>query len=143
MTTIEIGERLALLNACLNGLSAILIFTGWRFARRHMRSEHRACMIGALASSTLFLASYLTRVALTGTHADPHQGIVHYVYLFVLVTHMILAIVIVPLVLRSAWLAYRDRIVEHRKIARITIPLWLYVSVTGVVVYVMLYAIPV
>ncbi len=143
MTTIEIGARLALLNACLNGLSAILIFTGWQFARRHMRSEHRACMIGALASSILFLASYLTRVALTGTHADPHQGLVHYVYLFVLLTHMVLAIVIVPLVLRTAWLAYRDRIVEHRKIARITIPLWLYVSVTGVVVYVMLYAIPV
>jgi putative membrane protein len=104
---------------------------------------HRTLMVSALASSALFLTSYLTRVGLTGTHVDPHKGWVHWTYLAVLGTHMLLAIAVVPMVLRAVWLAYKKRFEAHRRLARVTFPVWLYVSVTGVVVYVMLYVVPV
>src|SRR5207248_7224233 len=107
-------------------------------ARRRVRT-HRALMIAAFVTSCVFLGSYLTRVALTGTHRYPHAGIVHVVYLVVLITHMTLAMVVVPMVVRSLWLAWRARFAAHARIARLTFPVWLYVSVTGVVVYVMLY----
>jgi putative membrane protein len=100
-------------------------------------------MLSALAASTLFLASYLTRVALTGTHVDPHRGLVHVTYLAVLFSHMLLAIAVVPMVLRTLWLALKERCGSHQRLARWTFPIWLYVSVTGVVVYVMLYVVPV
>lgn len=99
-------------------------------------------MLSAFATSTIFLGSYLTRVALTGTHKDPHSGLFHIAYLVVLISHMTLAMAVVPLVLRTIFLALKARVDEHRKIAKITYPVWLYVSVTGVVVYVMLYCVP-
>jgi uncharacterized membrane protein YozB (DUF420 family) len=143
MNRAEIGDLLALVNALLNGTSALFILSG-RFAiSRGRRDVHRRLMLGAFITSSIFLVSYLTRVALTGTHADPHHGAVHYVYLTVLVTHMILAMTVVPLVLRTLWLARAERFAQHRSIARITYPIWLYVSITGVVVYVMLYHLPV
>ncbi len=143
MTTVEIGEHLALLNAILNGTSAILLVCG-RIAIANKRPMiHRRFMLTAFVTSSIFLASYLTRVALTGTHADPHHGAVHVIYLTVLITHMILAITVVPLVLTALWLAWKARFEKHRKVARVTFPIWLYVSVTGVVVYVMLYQVPV
>jgi putative membrane protein len=143
MTTPEIGEHLALLNAILNATSAVLLVLG-RVAIANKRTKvHRGLMLAALTTSATFLVSYLTRVALTGTHVDPHHGAVHVIYLTVLVTHMILAMAVVPMVLTAVWLAYKARFEKHRRLARVTFPVWLYVSVTGVVVYVMLYQVPV
>jgi putative membrane protein len=142
MTRVEIGDTLAFVNALLNGTSALFIVLGRVAIARKRPRVHRALMLTALAASTIFLCSYLTRVALTGTHLDPHRGWVHALYLTVLTTHMTLAIAVVPLVLRALWLAYKTRFAQHKKLARITFPVWLYVSVTGVVVYVMLYVVP-
>ena len=143
MTREEIGAALALTNAILNGTSATLIVAGRVAIAKKKPMLHRALMVAAFVTSAVFLTSYLTRVALTHTHADPHTGWIHVTYIVVLVTHMILAVAVVPLVLRTLWLAYKKRFDAHRKIARVTFPVWLYVSVTGVVVYVMLYVVPV
>ena len=142
MTRESIGETLALVNAILNGTTALLIVAGRIAISRKNVITHRALMIGAFLTSSVFLTSYLTRVALTGTHADPHRGLVHVVYYVILFTHMILAMATVPLVLRTLWLAYKKRFDQHRKIARVTFPVWLYVSITGVIVYLMLYHLP-
>jgi len=143
MTNAEIGDTLALANAALNGTSAVLLLAGRvAIAQRRIRT-HRGLMLAAFVVSSVFLASYLTRVALTGTHADPHHGWLHAAYLAILGSHMILAMTVVPMVMRSLYLAYRKRFVEHRRIARLTFPVWLYVSVTGVIVYVVLYRVPV
>jgi putative membrane protein len=137
-----IGESLALLNAVLNGTSASLLLTGRVAVAQKRVKMHRGLMIAAFTTSTIFLASYLTRFALTGAHKDPHTGWFHLAYLIVLLTHMFLAMAVVPLVLRTLWLAYKKRFEAHRKIAKFTFPVWLYVSVTGVLVYVMLYVVP-
>jgi putative membrane protein len=96
-------------------------------------------MVSAFIASTVFLIGYLTRFYLTGTHRFPDVGVWRTIYLVILISHMILAVVTVPLVLRSLFLAYKKRYQEHRRIARWTFPIWMYVSVTGVVVYAMLY----
>jgi putative membrane protein len=137
-----IGELLALVNACLNGTCAILLVSGRVAIARGLRDVHRRIMVTAFVVSAVFLCSYLTRVGLTGTHRDPHEGLRHAAYLAILGTHMLLAVLVVPMVLASLWLAYKSRFARHRKLARVTFPVWLYVSVTGVVVYLMLYAIP-
>lgn len=142
MTRAEIGDLLALVNALLNGTSALFILAGRVAIGRGQREAHRKLMVSAFVTSAVFLVSYLTRVALTGTHADPHHGAIHWIYLAVLVSHMILAMTVVPLVLRTLWLARTNRFAQHRSIARVTYPIWLYVSITGVVVYVMLYHVP-
>lgn len=134
-----LAEFLPTLNAILNTTSAVFLFLGWRAIRGGRRELHRNLMIAACASSVLFLASYLTRVALTGTHRFPGDGTLKAVYLVVLATHTVLAAVILPMVLRTLWLSLHARYAEHRRIARWTLPVWMYVSVTGVAVYVMLY----
>ena len=96
-------------------------------------------MQGAFITSAIFLVCYLTRFYLTGAHRFPGTGWLKIVYLTILFSHMVLAVVTVPLVLRTLYLARRARFREHRRIARFTFPVWMYVSVTGVVVYVMLY----
>ncbi len=142
MTRIELGDTLAAVNAALNATSALLLVGGRiAIARRRIRM-HRALMLSALVTSSLFLASYLTRVALTGTHLDPHRGWLHASYIAMLGTHMVLAMVTVPLVLVVLTLALRRRFGKHRTLARWTFPIWLYVSVTGVLVYAVLYRIP-
>ena len=138
-----LGDELALLNAVLNGTCAAMLIAGRVAIARRLVKVHRGSMLGAVLVSCLFLTSYLTRVALTGTHADPHRGVVHGVYLAVLVSHMLLAMAVVPLVLVTLWRGQRGRYAAHRTIARVTYPIWLYVSVTGFVVYVMLYHLPV
>ena len=138
-----LGAALALTNAVLNGTSALFILSGRIAIAQKKPMVHRKLMVAAFITSSVFLVSYLTRVALTGTHADPHHGIVHGIYYGILLTHMTLAMAVVPLVLRTLWLAHKKRLVQHRAIARFTFPIWLYVSVTGVVVYVMLYHVPV
>lgn len=129
------------LNACLNTTSALLLFTGYRFIRARNVVAHRACQIAALVVSILFLASYLTYHFNHGTTRFQGTGMVRPIYFTILTTHTILAMVIVPLVFLTFYRAFRGDFVRHRKIARITLPLWLYVSITGVIVYLMLYQI--
>lgn len=132
-------EALPTVNASLNALSAALLLAGWRAIRAGRRERHRALMLSAVACSALFLASYLTRVALTGTHRFPGEGALRATYLAVLGTHTVLAAAALPMVLWALHLALRGRFEAHRRLARWTFPVWLYVSVTGVAVYVMLY----
>jgi putative membrane protein len=127
------------LNATLNGTSAVLIATGRVLIRRKQVSLHRACMIAAVASSTLFLASYLYYHAHVGSVRFPGQGWVRPVYFALLISHTVLAAAVVPLVLLSLSAGLRGRFDRHRRIARWTYPVWLYVSVTGVLVYLVLY----
>ena len=134
-----LAEILPPVNACLNGLSATLLTCGFIAIRSGRRALHKKLMISAFSSSTLFLVSYLTRFALTGTTTFPGTGAAKIVYLCILFSHMLLAIVVVPLVLRTLWLARAQRFDAHKKLARLTLPIWMYVSVTGVVVYFMLY----
>ena len=117
----------------------MLLVLGFAAIRRGRRERHRALMLAACGSSVLFLVGYLTRIALTGTHRFPGTGALRATYLGVLGSHTILAVAAAPLVLRTLFLALRARFPDHRRIARATFPVWLYVSVTGVVVYVMLY----
>jgi putative membrane protein len=133
------GEALAPLNALLNASSGVLLLLGWRAIRRGERERHRRLMIGAVGVSAVFLASYLTRVALTGTHRFPGDGWVRGLYLAVLVSHTLLAAAVAPMALRTLFLGVKGRFEAHRRIARVTFPAWLYVSVTGVAVYVLLY----
>ncbi len=129
------------LNACLNATSAILLFSGYRFIRAGNVAAHRACQVSALVVSLLFLASYLTYHFNHGTTRFQGTGLARPFYFTVLTSHTILAIVIVPLVVLTFYRAFRNDFVRHRRIARITLPLWLYVSITGVIVYLMLYQI--
>lgn len=139
MSPAALGELLAGVNAALNATSAALLLAGFAAIRRGRRALHRALMLAACGSSLLFLASYLSRMALTGTHRFPGGGALRAAYLAVLLTHTVLAALAAPLVLRTLFLAFRARFPDHRRIARATLPIWMYVSVTGVVVYVMLY----
>jgi putative membrane protein len=134
-----LADALPSVNAALNATSAVLLLLGFRAIRAGHRERHRALMLAALGSSLLFLAGYLTRLALTGTHAFPGSGGFRAVYLAVLASHTLLAAAAAPLILRTLFLAFRARFPAHRRIARATLPVWLYVSVTGVAVYVMLY----
>jgi putative membrane protein len=127
------------LNAALNAASATLLFVGWRAIRSGRLGLHRALMIAACASSTLFLAGYFTRIALTGTHRFPGEGALRALYLTILASHTVLAALTLPLVLRTLQLSLGARFPEHRRVARLTFPIWMYVSVTGVAIYVMLY----
>jgi uncharacterized membrane protein YozB (DUF420 family) len=134
-----LAGALPTINASLNALSAILLLAGWRAIRAGRRERHRALMLSALASSTLFLVGYLSRIALTGTHRFPGAGATRAAYLAVLGSHTLLAVAALPLVLATLYLALRRRFEAHRRLARWTFPVWLYVSATGVVVYLMLY----
>ncbi len=127
------------LNATLNATSALLLFIGWILIRRGRRAQHRAVMIAAVCTSVLFLISYLTYHAQVGSVRFTKQGLVRTLYFTILLTHTILAVVIVPMVLVTLSRGLSKKYDRHRAIARWTLPLWLYVSVTGVVVYFMLY----
>jgi uncharacterized membrane protein YozB (DUF420 family) len=131
--------QLPALNALLNGASALLLLTGYFFIRNHRIQAHRACMTGAFITSTLFLISYLVYHYYHGATRFTGTGWVRPFYFGLLGTHTLLAAVIVPLVLITLSRALRANFRGHRRIARWTFPIWLYVSVTGVMVYVMLY----
>ena len=133
------GSALPTLNAGLNGLSAVLLTAGWLCIRRRRVAAHRACMLGALAVSTLFLVSYVAYHATYGSRPFGGQGWVRWVYFPLLISHVVLAAGIVPLALVTVYRALSADVARHRRIARWTLPLWLYVSVTGVLVYLMLY----
>jgi putative membrane protein len=127
------------INAMLNGTSAVFLTVGWFAIRRGDRAFHRACMVSAFTASGVFLVSYIARFLTTGAHKYPHPGWDRTLYIIILISHMILAIAVLPMVLRALWLAVKGRYRDHRRLARWTFPIWMYVSITGVVVYVMLY----
>jgi putative membrane protein len=133
------GADHAAINAGLNGLSAILIGLGWIAIRNNKPETHRRFMLAATGISSLFLLSYLARFAMSGAHRYPGHGTWKAIYLVVLLSHMALAIATPPLVLRAIWLATKGRLPEHKRIVRWTFPIWMYVSVTGVLVYWLLY----
>lgn len=135
----SLGQILPAVNATLNSLSAVLLASGFYFIKRKNIAAHRVCMGSAFAVSTLFLICYLTRFALTGTHRFPGEGVAKVLYLTILFSHMALAAVTPILAIRAIQLANQKRIPEHRRIVKYAWPIWMYVSVTGVVVYAMLY----
>ena len=140
-------SSLPAVNASLNGLSAVLLGAGYYFIRRNNRAAHRNCMIAAFVTSTLFLASYLAYHGYRARYL--HQGptpfagppVLRPVYLGILLSHTVLAAAIVPLALITLRYALQERFESHKKIARWTWPCWMYVSVTGVLIYLLLYQI--
>lgn len=129
------------LNASLNGASALLIVTGHSFIRRGKVQLHRACMLAAVGTSTVFLTCYLYYHAHVGSVHFPGQGWARGLYFTILISHTILAAAVPVLVVLALVFAFRRKFERHRRIARWTYPIWLYVSVTGVIVYLMLYQI--
>jgi uncharacterized membrane protein YozB (DUF420 family) len=132
-------HALPLVNALLNSLSALLLCCGYIAICRRAVSLHKTCMLAACVTSTLFLISYLTYHYHVGSKPFTGQGNIRLVYFTVLISHTILAVVIVPLVLLTLMRAWKAQWNRHRRLARWTLPLWLYVSVTGVIIYIMLY----
>ena len=126
-------------NALLNALTAILLVRGWWLIRHGQRARHRRAMLGAFAISTIFLASYLYYHFQVGSVRFPGHGAARTVYLTILATHTLLAATVPVLAVITLSRALRERFDRHRALARWTLPIWLYVSVTGVVVYWMLY----
>lgn len=127
------------LNASLNGTTAVLLLAGWGLIKSGRREAHRWTMVAAFLTSTAFLACYLWYHAHAGHVAFQRTGLIRTVYLSILLTHTVLAAVVLPLILRALYLAANGRFEEHRRAARWAFPVWLYVSVTGVTVYWMLY----
>ncbi len=126
-------------NALLNGSAAVFLVAGGLAIRQRKLAFHRLCMLGAFTASSVFLISYLIRFATTGAHRYPGSGGDKTFYLVLLGTHTVMATIAVPLILRALFLALKDRRAQHRRIVRYAYPIWLYVSVTGVAVYGMLY----
>ena len=132
---------LPVLNACLNATSTVFLSFGYYFIRAKKINAHRNCMIGALTASTLFLISYITYHAFAGRTVFKDPAWFRPIYLTILLTHTILAVVIVPLVIITLSRALKQRFEPHKRIARWTWPIWMYVSVTGVLIYFLLYQI--
>ena len=127
------------LNATLNATSAILLTAGYRFIRRRQITAHKRCMLAAGATSALFLVSYLTYHYYVGSMPFRGRGWVRPLYFTILISHTILAAAIVPLALITLFRAWKADFARHARLARWTWPIWMYVSVTGVIIYVMLY----
>lgn len=132
-------SQLPAVNAALNSLSAILLVGGYLFIKSRNIKAHKACMLSAFASSMLFLVSYLVYHYQVGSVPFKGEGGIRLVYFTILLTHTLLATTVVPLALVTLFRAFKERFDAHRRIARWTFPIWLYVSVTGVIVYWMLY----
>ncbi len=130
---------LATANAALNTLATVLLLAGWAFIRRGNVRAHRAAMVGAFLTSAVFLACYLTYHWLVGHVPFRGVGTVRTVYFTILISHILLAVAVPVLALRMFFLAWKGRFDAHRRLGRITLPIWLYVSITGVVIYLMLY----
>ena len=127
------------LNASLNATAAVFLVAGYILIKRGRRDLHKKCMLAALAASSAFLTSYVIYHAHVGSRPFPGQGTIRVVYFAILITHVVLAATVLPLALTTAARGLRAQYPRHVKIARWTFPIWLYVSVTGVVIYVMLY----
>jgi len=137
--TLTFAQVLPHLNASMNATSALLLLMGLYFVKSKQIDRHKHAMFGAVCASTIFLIGYLTRHYLTGTTHFQGEESVKRIYLTILYSHMTLAVICVPLVFRLLYLAAKERNEEHKKLARWTFPAWIYVSITGIVVYVMLY----
>jgi putative membrane protein len=127
------------MNAAANATATVLLVAGWVAIRRRRVAAHRACMIAALAASTVFLVGYVLHHARVGSVPFAGADWLRTVYFAVLVPHIVLSAVVLPLALTTVWFAWRGRFASHRRIARWTLPLWLYVSASGVGIYWMLY----
>lgn len=132
-------HSLPAVNATLNAISTVLLVAGYAFIRSRNIGMHRRCMLAACVTSTLFLACYLTYHYQVGSVRFTRQGFVRPLYFTILITHVTLAALVLPLAIVTLSRALRERFARHRAIARWTLPIWLYVSVTGVLVYVLLY----
>lgn len=132
-------SNLPAINAVLNATSGLLLIAGYVFIRQRKVAAHKACMLSAVTVSTLFLCSYLYLHYHVGSTSFTGTGAVRVFYFSLLLSHTILAAAIVPLVLTTLYRAFREQIDKHRRIARWTLPLWMYVSATGVLIYFMLY----
>ena len=139
MDLTQAGNTLAFVNALLNATSACALLIGYRAVKRRDLHRHRAAMVTAVTASGVFLVLYITRFLLTGTHEVDAAGWKRSAYLAILVSHMVLAATVAPLVLRLLYLVMKRRYRAHARLARWTLPVWAYVSVTGLVVYVLLY----
>jgi len=133
---------LATVNAVLNSAAAVLLVAGWVFIRWGRWRAHRAAMVAAFATSAIFLVSYLVYHYLEGSRKYAGPESLRFVYYTILLTHVVLAAAVPVLALRMFFLAWRGRWEAHRRLGRVTMPVWLYVSVTGVVIYAMLYHLP-
>lgn len=129
------------INAYLNGTSTVLLTLGYIYIKRGNKDAHRNCMVGAVITSTVFLACYLFYHYFAGRTSFRNPEWFRPIYLVILLTHTVLAVVIVPMVLTAIFMAIRQRWEAHKRIARWTWPIWMYVSVTGVVIYLLLYQI--
>jgi putative membrane protein len=127
------------LNATLNAIAGTLLLTGYALIRAGKIDLHRRCMIGAFTASCLFLVSYVVYHAQVGSVHFTRQGFVRPIYFTILITHVTLAVVVLPMAVVTLSRGLKRRFARHRKIARWTFPIWLYVSVTGVLVYILLY----
>jgi len=125
-------------NAGLNASAALLLTAGWIAIRRGHRKIHPYFMVGAFAMSALFLVSYVVYHYAHGDTRFTGEGAIRYFYFAILISHVLLSMAIVPMALSALWLAYRKRFATHRRVTRILTPIWLYVSVTGVVIFAML-----
>ncbi len=125
-------------NASLNALSAILLVSGYVAVRRKDYGWHITFMLGAVGSSALFFVSYVVYHSFQGDTKFLATGFVRPVYFFVLISHIVLSVVVVPMILTSLWLSFSGRMATHKRVSRWTLPIWLYVSVTGVLIFVML-----
>ena len=132
-------HSLPAVNASLNATGTVFLVTGYIMIRRRRIGAHRACMLTAFACSSVFLTSYLVYHYYAGSTPFPGTGWVRPVYFFILITHIVLAALVPPLAAVTLWRAWKERFEDHARLARWTLPIWLYVSVTGVVVYLMLY----
>lgn len=126
-------------NATLNAIAGLFLLAGFVLIRRRRIQAHRNAMLAAFASSTLFLISYLVYHAQVGSRPFTGQGVIRYAYFTILISHVILATAILPMAISTLSRGLRGRYEDHRRIAKRTFPIWMYVSVTGVIVYVMLY----
>lgn len=143
MNVLAAVHPLATTNAVLNTLATVLLVAGWVFIRRGQVKAHRAMMVAAFATSAVFLVCYLTYHYLVGHVPFRGQGPIRLVYFSILISHILLAVAVPVLAITMFVLAWRGRWAAHRRLGKVTMPIWLYVSVTGVVVYLMLYRMPV
>jgi putative membrane protein len=132
-------DVLPAVSSALNAVTTTLLLIGWRRIKRKDVDGHRRVMLTAIVTSALFLVTYVIHHGMHGTHGSSATGGMRVVYLIVLYSHIVLAIAIAILVPRVAWLAFKGEFDRHRTLARITLPIWLYVSVTGIAVYAMAY----
>ncbi len=132
-------QDLPTLNASLNAVAATLLLSGYIAIKKNYQDLHKKLMVATFIVSAAFLTSYLTYHYHVPSKKFPDLGWIKTVYLFILVPHIILAVVMVPMILKTFWHAYHQEWIKHRQIARITFPIWMYVSITGVLVYFMLY----